>query len=131
MLLLKRSSKHNDATWGLPGGNAEQGDADLQATALREATEELGTLPSHSIGASLLTKRGKNKQKHYTGLLPWCSRCPAERITVLNLIAWVQCSWRPSTWRSRQLTCHSSTRSTASGRSALACLSGAVHLDAD
>ena len=91
MLLLKRSSKHNDNTWGLPGGNREEGDADLQATALREATEELGTLPRHSIASSLLTKRGKNKQKHYTGLplQPGCACTQAEPAPALNLCSWM------------------------------------------
>ena len=56
MLLLRRSSKHNDNTWGLPGGNYEEGDANLQVTAQREATEEMGSLPGHLVTASLLTK---------------------------------------------------------------------------
>ena len=47
MLLLLRNSKHNDMTWGLPGGNKEEGDADGLATARREATEEMGPLPEN------------------------------------------------------------------------------------
>ena len=56
MLLLKRSSKHNDQTWGLPGGNFDAEDADLQSTAQREAFEELGGMPAHVVTASLLTR---------------------------------------------------------------------------
>ena len=56
VLLLLRSGKHNASTWGLPGGNVEAGDRDLQATAEREATEELGHLPEYSISSSVLTK---------------------------------------------------------------------------
>ena len=42
---MLRSSKHNDKTWGLPGGNADVGDASLLETAKREAIEEMGMLP--------------------------------------------------------------------------------------
>ena len=57
MLLLLRNSKHNDMTWGLPGGNKEEGDADAFGTARREATEELGPLPDslHVIDSFLTT----------------------------------------------------------------------------
>ncbi|KAK9856851.1 hypothetical protein WJX84_001732, partial [Apatococcus fuscideae] len=67
VLLLLRNSKHNDRTWGLPGGNKEGEDADMLATARREATEEMGPLPEPlDIMDSFLTKRGKNGKKHYT-----------------------------------------------------------------
>ena len=56
MLLLLRSSKHNDSTWGLPGGNVELGDEDFQVTAEREAVEEMGPLPPYTVTASILTK---------------------------------------------------------------------------
>jgi ADP-ribose pyrophosphatase YjhB (NUDIX family) len=40
--VLLRNSDHNKNTWGLPGGNAEEGDGgDLLATAEREAREEM------------------------------------------------------------------------------------------
>lgn len=56
MLLLLRAGRHNSNTWGLPGGNAEDGDADLLATARREATEEMGPLPAFSVlGGPILT----------------------------------------------------------------------------
>ena len=81
-LLLLRRSLNNDMTWGLPGGNAETVDgaapaqgraergpltcretprpaADLHATALREAQEELGGLPPLRVAGSYLTTRGK------------------------------------------------------------------------
>lgn len=66
VLLLKRSSKHNDQTWGLPGGNAESADQGLLATAQREAHEELGAVPAYVTQAQILTKRGKRNQKHFT-----------------------------------------------------------------
>eukprot|EP01023_Acetabularia_acetabulum_P000949 TRINITY_DN10354_c0_g1_i3.p3 TRINITY_DN10354_c0_g1~~TRINITY_DN10354_c0_g1_i3.p3 ORF type:complete len:154 (+),score=13.35 TRINITY_DN10354_c0_g1_i3:151-612(+) len=65
VLLLLRRSKHNDKTWGLPGGNADLTDSDLYGTALREATEEMGPIPQHIVRTNFLTKRGKRKQKHY------------------------------------------------------------------
>eukprot|EP00976_Prorocentrum_cordatum_P117835 1196370-Prorocentrum_minimum.AAC.5 len=49
ILLLLRNSKHNDKTWGLPGGNVEDGDSSLFETAKREATEELGPLPENLV----------------------------------------------------------------------------------
>ena len=55
MLLLKRSSAHNDQKWGLPGGNVEEGDKDLIDTAKREATEEMGTLPPFDVKGEILT----------------------------------------------------------------------------
>jgi 8-oxo-dGTP pyrophosphatase MutT (NUDIX family) len=87
-LLLLRCSRHNDRTWGLPGGNAEPGDGaaraagsasgaqyadaarsrcaaggDLRSTALREATEELGPLPRLDATApGILTRRGKARR---------------------------------------------------------------------
>eukprot|EP01024_Parvocaulis_polyphysoides_P054731 TRINITY_DN55432_c0_g1_i2.p1 TRINITY_DN55432_c0_g1~~TRINITY_DN55432_c0_g1_i2.p1 ORF type:complete len:181 (-),score=20.58 TRINITY_DN55432_c0_g1_i2:23-502(-) len=65
VLLLLRRSRHNDKTWGLPGGNADLTDSDLYATAIREATEELASVPQHKVSTSFLTKRGKRNQKHY------------------------------------------------------------------
>ncbi len=55
VLLLKRSSAHNDQKWGLPGGNVEEGDKDLIDTAKREATEEMGKLPPFDVKGELLT----------------------------------------------------------------------------
>lgn len=55
VLLLKRSSIHNDRKWGLPGGNVEEGDSDLIQTARREATEEMGTLPKFKVKGEILT----------------------------------------------------------------------------
>ena len=66
MLLLLRAGSHNAGTWGLPGGNRDATDPDLLATALREAGEEMGGTPEHSVRAELLTVRGKRGQKHYT-----------------------------------------------------------------
>lgn len=55
VLLLRRNSKHNDNTWGLPGGNAEADDTHLQATATREATEEMGSIPACNVSGQILT----------------------------------------------------------------------------
>ena len=65
VLLLQRRSQHNDFKWGLPGGNAEGDDPTPLDTAQREAIEELGHLPPYHVVLELLTKRGKDKQKHY------------------------------------------------------------------
>ena len=56
VLLLRRASSHNDNTWGLPGGNVEEGDPDLLATATREAAEEMGGVPPMNVTGQVLTK---------------------------------------------------------------------------
>lgn len=66
LLLLLRNSKHNNNTWGLPGGNVEIEDSDLLVTAKREAQEEMGGVPEARFQNQILTKRGKNGKKHYT-----------------------------------------------------------------
>lgn len=66
LLLLLRNSKHNNNTWGLPGGNVEDEDTDLLVTAKREAQEEMGSVPEATYQNQILTKRGKNGKKHYT-----------------------------------------------------------------
>lgn len=53
---MKRNSKNNDKTWGLPGGNAETSDDGLLGTATREAWEELGNVPPFEVKAQILTK---------------------------------------------------------------------------
>ena len=55
VLLLLRNSKHNDKTWGLPGGNSDKGERILD-TAEREATEEMGSMPSCSVSGQILTR---------------------------------------------------------------------------
>jgi 8-oxo-dGTP pyrophosphatase MutT (NUDIX family) len=54
-LLLKRNSKHNDNTWGIPGGNADAGEIMLD-TASREAVEEMGGCPGMTILDYVLTR---------------------------------------------------------------------------
>lgn len=50
MLLLLRNSKHNNNTWGLPGGNQDEADySDLYVTATREAMEEMTSVPQHDL----------------------------------------------------------------------------------
>jgi 8-oxo-dGTP pyrophosphatase MutT (NUDIX family) len=61
MLLLLRASKRNPGRWALPGGNVKAKDADLLATAKREAAEELGgrkALPPYELAGTtgFLTK---------------------------------------------------------------------------
>ena len=58
VLLLLRNSKHNDKTWGLPGGNSENDETLLQ-TAVREAGEEMGPLPAgYEVKREVLTRWG-------------------------------------------------------------------------
>ena len=68
-LLLKRAATSgNGNTWGLPGGNSDPGETDLWETALREANEEMGEVSESGLVrlATVLTKRGKRLEKHYT-----------------------------------------------------------------
>ena len=59
VLLLLRNSKHNDKTWGLPGGNSENDDETLLQTAVREAGEEMGPLPAgYEVKREVLTRWG-------------------------------------------------------------------------
>jgi ADP-ribose pyrophosphatase YjhB (NUDIX family) len=95
---------HNDRTWGLPGGNIEHGDgADLRQTALREAAEELGTLPPLRHVDSYLTHRGKEAHPH----------C----ITPTTLARLARCSWASTHW---QLSCVASSEETTPGEAAAA-----------
>jgi 8-oxo-dGTP pyrophosphatase MutT (NUDIX family) len=43
-------------TWGLPGGNVDDDDEDLLATAKREAVEEMGSAPECEVKGQILTK---------------------------------------------------------------------------
>lgn len=85
ILLLRRSqdSGHPN-TLGLPGGNRDEGEPldDLIVTATREATEEMGTLPEFSLRGSLITKRGKRLQKHYS-------------VFIVEISIDVKNTWRP------------------------------------
>lgn len=51
VLLTKRSSalKHHPGQIAFPGGKREEGDADVAAAALREASEEIGLPEDHSV----------------------------------------------------------------------------------
>lgn len=53
VLVLLRNSSHNNNTWGLPGGNADEEDGgDLFVTAKREAMEEMQVCSCfHSSGS--------------------------------------------------------------------------------
>lgn len=50
------TSNYNDNKWAFPGGNQEDSDSSLLATATREAREELGQVPPFEIKAQILTK---------------------------------------------------------------------------
>lgn len=51
--MLLRNSKHNNNTWGLPGGNMDREDnGDLLVTAKREAIEEMQVLCFKSYGTA-------------------------------------------------------------------------------
>jgi len=77
VLLLYRNSRHNDKTWGLPGGNVDAEDESLTAAALREAREELGHLPQGTeFLGEVLTRRGKHESKFYTVII---ARAPADQ----------------------------------------------------
>eukprot|EP00887_Chlorella_sp_A99_P006400 scaffold3.g6400.t1 len=70
VLVLRRTSRNNHGTWGLPGGNADPEDAgNLLETALREAREEVGGVPAHTVLDSIETRRGERLQKSYTVFL--------------------------------------------------------------
>ena len=56
VLLLLRNSRNNNNTWGLPGGNYDQGDADLMHTATREGNEEMGALPEFEVLSEIKTR---------------------------------------------------------------------------
>ena len=60
VLLLKRNSSHNNATWDIPGGNTELLDKHLFAAAKRECEEEMGPLPDwikqDNVAGEILTK---------------------------------------------------------------------------
>jgi 8-oxo-dGTP pyrophosphatase MutT (NUDIX family) len=65
MLVLLRTSMNNHNTWGLPGGNLELQDQNLLTTAVREAGEEIGTLPDYKVVGQVCMNRecGQNVQR--------------------------------------------------------------------
>lgn len=66
LLLLRSASSGNPNTWGLPGGNIDEGETPIDA-ALREAVEELGKpMSDYTIKAEIRTVRGKNRHKVFT-----------------------------------------------------------------
>jgi len=98
VLLLLRRSKHNDNTWGLPGGNVDPEDTSLRAAAEREAHEELGHLPEGiQVLGEVVTRRGKHNSKYYTVIV---ARAPAEQRQLytpeLNLEEHREWRWIPA-----------------------------------
>ena len=77
MLLLPRNSKHNDRTWGLPGGNSENDETLLQ-TAVREAGEEMGPLPAgYEVRREVLTRWGRGER---------CGLCTLARLLAMRAL---------------------------------------------
>jgi len=69
LLLLRGKKSGNPLTWGLPGGNVDEGETAIQ-TALREAEEELGEpIPNYDIKSEVVTTRGKKGDKIFTVFL--------------------------------------------------------------
>ena len=57
LLLRKKGGKHGPGKWQMPGGSADSKDADALATAEREAEEEVGGVPSHTVLGQVELKR--------------------------------------------------------------------------
>ena len=77
VLLLLRNSKHNDKTWGLPGGNSENDETLLQ-TAVREAGEEMGPLPAgYEVRREVLTRWGRGER---------CGLCTLARLLAMRAL---------------------------------------------
>lgn len=71
-LILKRAKESNHGkTWSLPGGNYDpELDRGLYETALREAREELGSVPDiSSVRGSLLVRWGEDDDNEFTVFL--------------------------------------------------------------
>lgn len=77
LLFIKRTSQPDDRHSGqvaFPGGRADQTDQTLLHTALREATEEIGTRPEHIeiLGQSCsITTVTNYRISPFVGILPW------------------------------------------------------------
>lgn len=74
LLLLRSGKSKNSNTWGLPGGNLDSNESELEA-AVRETTEEIGGCPPnfHVLG-KIDILRGKNNQKLYNVYLAEISK---------------------------------------------------------
>ena len=91
-LMMKRTSKHGQGTWGLPGGHMEFGET-FETVAIREVSEELGIeihnphvlgvtnnfFPNenkHSVSIILIARlenqEPKNMEPHKCSELRWC-----------------------------------------------------------
>lgn len=57
LLLRKKGGKHGPGKWQMPGGGSDSKDADALATAEREALEEVGGVPSHSVVGQIELKK--------------------------------------------------------------------------
>ncbi|WP_432697441.1 CoA pyrophosphatase [Marinobacterium sp. YM272] len=79
-LRSQRLSTHRGEV-AFPGGKRDPGDADLLATALREANEEIGLKPSD---VRVIGPLGQLVSKHRLTVMPWVGIIPAETALVAN-----------------------------------------------
>ncbi len=95
VLLLRRSrSVRNPNTWGLPGGQRIHSEPGY-ATALREATEEIGWAPPHRLVGAIAVQRGDRRYEIFAARSArrlrerWRPRLDAEH----SDWRWVPWSW--------------------------------------